>query len=273
MGICVQQVMDEKQFAAHAAHEDLHWWFTARRQIVRCIIKKLLSGDHRDVLLLDVGSGTGATVADLSKTYRVVGVEPSAEAVRLARQKYPTCEFIEGLAPHALADRIHQVRLVTMMDVLEHVADDRGLLSDVVMACSPGTWFVITVPADMTLWSDHDVVLGHYRRYDPNSLSSLWKSLPVSCHLLSPLNRRLEPVIRLFRTLKPAWLGRRGAAGTDLSIPPVLFNYVLHRVFAGESRGLMAGLNHGRIDCQGRGVSLMAVLRREGGGDSGSRTA
>lgn len=257
------QIMDDVQFAAHAAHEDRHWWFTARREILLGIIGKLLAGQERRPLVLDVGSGTGATVAELSKTYRAIGVEPSASAVRRAREKYPSCEFIEGLAPHAIGERIRDVRLVTMMDVLEHVADDYRLLADVVDACSPGTWFVLTVPADMSLWSEHDNVLGHYRRYDADGLASLWQSLPVSCHLLAPLNRRLEPVVRFVRTVRPPWMGGRGAAGTDLAIPAAPLNQFLHRVFAGESQELLKGLDEHRVDFRGKGVSLMAVLRRE----------
>jgi SAM-dependent methyltransferase len=258
-----QQIMDDVQFAAHSAHEDRHWWFTARREILLGIIGKLLSDEERRPLVLDVGSGTGATVAELAKKYRVIGVEPSAAAVRRAREKYPFCEFVEGSAPHAIGERIRDVRLVTMMDVLEHVADDYRLLADVVDACSPGTWFVLTVPADMSLWSEHDVVLGHYRRYDAQGLAALWQSLPVSCHLLAPLNRRLEPVVRFVRTIRPPWLGRRGAAGTDLALPAEPLNQFLHRVFAGESQELLKGLDEHRVNVRGKGVSLVAVLRRE----------
>jgi SAM-dependent methyltransferase len=270
------RAMDEEQFAAHAAHEDRHWWFTARRAILRDVVDKLLDRD-RDALVMDVGCGTGSTVAELSRTYRVLGVEPSAAAVRRARAKYPGCEFVHGTAPAVVGPRIAEVRLVTLTDVLEHVRDDRRLLADVVHACRPGTWFVLTVPADMSLWSEHDVALGHYRRYDASGLASLWRDMPVSCELLAPLNRRLEPVVRLVRGLRRWWGGGRGAAGTDLSLPAPPLNRLLHRVFAAEADGILRSLAERRPVSAGRGVSLLAILRREPdrspvGGQRGSGT-
>jgi SAM-dependent methyltransferase len=256
------RTMDDEQFAVHAAHEEHHWWFTGRRTILRTIVDRLLAQDA-NALVLDVGSGTGSTVAALSKSYRVIGVEPSADAIRRARERFPFCEFVHGYAPASIGDRMHDVRLVTMMDVLEHVRDDHRLLSDVVHACRPGTWFVLTVPADMSLWSAHDVALGHYRRYNASALSALWKNLPVSCELLAPLNRRLEPVIRLVRGLQRLRLTGHGAAGTDLSLPAPTLNQILHRVFAGESREILRSLGKRQSIPAGRGVSLLAVLRRQ----------
>jgi hypothetical protein len=182
---------------------------------------------------------------------------------------------VHGTAPAAVGPRINEVRLVTMTDVLEHVRDDRSLLADVVQACPSGTWFILTVPADMSLWSDHDVVLGHYRRYDASGFCALWRDLPVSCELLAPLNRRLEPVVRLVRGFRRFWGGGRGAAGTDLSLPAPPLNRLLHHVFAAESDGILRSLAERRLVAAGRGVSLLAILRRHPhrspmGGCSGS---
>jgi hypothetical protein len=63
--------------------------------------------------------------------------------------------------------------LVLMMDVLEHVEDDLGLLNDYVAKVPVGTHFLVTVPAFQYLWSGHDVFLGHYRRYTLPEVSDL----------------------------------------------------------------------------------------------------
>ena len=52
-----------------------------------------------------------------------------------------------------------------MMDVLEHVSDDVGLVREYAKRAKPGTRFVVSVPAFMWLWSGHDVFLEHHRRY------------------------------------------------------------------------------------------------------------
>jgi 2-polyprenyl-3-methyl-5-hydroxy-6-metoxy-1,4-benzoquinol methylase len=52
-----------------------------------------------------------------------------------------------------------------MMDVLEHVDDDRGLVRHYAAKVPPGAHFLVTVPAFSFLWSGHDVFLEHKRRY------------------------------------------------------------------------------------------------------------
>ena len=55
--------------------------------------------------------------------------------------------------------------LVLMMDVLEHVDDDRGLVRHYADKVPSGAHFLVTVPAFRFLWSGHDVFLEHKRRY------------------------------------------------------------------------------------------------------------
>jgi SAM-dependent methyltransferase len=63
--------------------------------------------------------------------------------------------------------------LVLLMDVLEHVDDDVGLLAAQVAAAPPGAEFVISVPAFGWLWSGHDVFLGHRRRYTLDAITDV----------------------------------------------------------------------------------------------------
>ena len=120
----------------------------------------------------------------------------------------------------------------------------------------------ITVPADMSLWTDHDVSHGHYRRYDVESLRRVWEALPVRELGLSPFNARLYPLVRVARTLS-RWRGRpAGDAGSDLRLPSRPVNTALHGIFAGERRRLLRNLRGGRP--YRRGVSLVAVLAKEG---------
>jgi hypothetical protein len=144
---------------------------------------------------------------------------------------------------------------------LEHVADDRGLLASIVKACSPGCQLVVTVPADMRLWSPHDEAFGHFRRYDPETFAAVWESLPVKSRLISHFNSRLYPLVRLVRSINRRRGRTGGAANTDFKLPPRYPNAALEACFAGERRRLLQA-----IDCGGgyrQGVSLIAVLERE----------
>jgi hypothetical protein len=60
-----------------------------------------------------------------------------------------------------------------MMDVLEHVDDDVGLVSDYAARVPQGTVFVVTVPAFQALWSGHDEFLEHRRRYSLQQAESV----------------------------------------------------------------------------------------------------
>ncbi len=63
-----------------------------------------------------------------------------------------------------------------LMDILEHADQDDVLLRDVLRVVRPGGLVVITVPAHRRLWSDHDVFLGHRRRYNRRELLHLVES-------------------------------------------------------------------------------------------------
>src|SRR6185295_20126636 len=147
--------MRSPQFQLHAEIEDLHWWFVARREIMRRMVEQIVP-PSKDATVVDVGCGTGANLAALAESYNCVGIDTSPEAVRLAQQRFPAARFICGRAPDELGDVLEQTRLVLLMDVLEHVPDDFELLSSLMAAAPVGTNFLITVPADLSLWSEHD---------------------------------------------------------------------------------------------------------------------
>jgi len=148
------------------------------------------------------------------------------------------------------------------MDVLEHVEDDVAMLSAQVAALKHGGIFLITVPANMQLWSQHDESFGHHRRYESDSLRAVWQGLPVRERLLSYFNSRLYPVVRAVRLLSNLRGRSWGRAGTDVSLPPGPVNRLLEGIFAGEATRLtaLAGDEHRRG--YGRDVSLIAVIER-----------
>ncbi len=238
-----------------------HWWFRARREILRKLIAQV-APPSPDTLLVDIGCGTGANIGALAEDYACVGMDLSPQAIRLARSRFHAVRFLCGTSPEDLGSVLQKARLFLFNDVLEHVADDRGLLAPFIEAAAPGTWFLITVPADRTLWSPHDEHHGHYRRYDKRELEMLWRGLPVAPALVSYFNSRMYPLVKVARTINRR-LGRTsGDAGTDLRIPHARVNRFLERVFAGEA-DVLAGVLRGVRPAGYRfGVSLVAMLRK-----------
>jgi SAM-dependent methyltransferase len=249
-----------EQFALHAELEETHWWFAARRRITCDIVHRLLPEPGATVV--DVGGGTGANIAALADRYEAIGIDPSEQGITYARARYPQVRFLSGSAPEDLGEIAGRADLFLLMDVLEHVPDDRRLLADLLASSKPGAHVLLTVPADMSLWSEHDVAFGHYRRYNEQLLRRVWDGLPVEVRMLSYFNARLFPAVKVVRTLNRWRGGASGRSGTDLSRPPELVNRLLCSLFAGERTVLAERLDGHRQRGYRFGVSLMAVLQR-----------
>lgn len=252
--------MQTEQFQLHAEIEERHWWFVARRKIVRRLVEALLPPGAGSTVI-DVGCGTGANIASLADGYHTIGIDASAEAIVHARRRFSQVQFHSGFAPGDLGDLYAQADLVMLNDVMEHVADDFQLLESLVNAAKPGCYFLITVPADMAIWSPHDVAFGHFRRYDLPRFRETWSELPVNEVMAMPFNTRLYPLVRWIRQRNRKRGEAAGAAGTDFQIPHALVNRGLQAIFESETNRLLRSLAN-KTQTNRRGVSLIAVLKR-----------
>jgi SAM-dependent methyltransferase len=251
----------------HRDLENRHWWFVARRRIMRAVVDRALPGSRAGIAI-DVGCGTGANIAALADRFECVGIDSNREAVKIAATSHARVRFLCGRAPEDLGEDAARASLWLLMDVLEHVVEDRALLARVVESARPGAQVLITVPTDPSLWSEHDESFGHVRRYTSETLAALWSDLPVSVRLLSHFNSRLAPAARAMRAVAARRGRATGRAGTDFFLPPAPVNAALERIFAGESRRLVAAIDANGAGASGRprpyryGLSAIAVLRR-----------
>lgn len=256
--------MNPEQTRLNASLEDRHWWFSARRRIVREIAHTLVP-PSKDALVVDIGCGTGGNSGALADEYDVVGIDASCEAIRLASQRIPGARFVCGDVPKALGGALSKARLVLVMDVLEHVEDDFALFSSVLAETKPGCHFLVTAPADPDLWSRHDEAGLHWRRYTRERLERIWRDLPVEKLVVTPFMSRLAPFVRAIRAMNNR-LGRTsGEANTDVRVPNAIVNSALRSIFGGESRVLRRALEQRRDGVYADGVSLLAVLKRTEG--------
>jgi SAM-dependent methyltransferase len=251
-----------EQFALHAEIEDRQWWFVGRRAIITSVVRAI-TADTAKATIVDVGCGTGGNLSDLAHDHNCVGIDSSGEAIEFAKKRFPDVRFICGNVPHDLGGIKDDADVFMLLDVVEHVEHDSEFLRDLLGVVRPGGHVVITVPALMSLWSPHDANYGHFRRYEPEQLKTLWEGLPVTVPLFSFFNAYLYPVVKAVRSLN-RWRGHEwGEAGTDLTIPPWPLNGLLTSIFAREARVLVDLLSGNRKTGFARGVSLMAVLRKE----------
>jgi SAM-dependent methyltransferase len=148
--------MDLKEEDILGADIGRHWYYRAKSAALRRAVAAL-QPRH----ILDVGAGSGFFSRHLL-------AETDAQSALCVDTGYPADrdDSTNG-KPVRFRRSIGRVDcdLVLMMDVLEHVDDDRGLLADYAAKLPVGAHFLVTVPAFRFLWSGHDVFLEHKRRY------------------------------------------------------------------------------------------------------------
>jgi SAM-dependent methyltransferase len=203
--------VDLKEEAALGGAIDQHWYYVSKALMVESHVR------GRGLQVLDVGAGSGW----FSRRMLQQGI---AESAICLDPGYPTdrVETVEGrpLSFRRSIDRF-DADVVLLMDVLEHVEDDVGLLTSYAQRAAPGTQFLITVPAFEFLWSAHDVYLDHHRRYTLARLLSVVQASglrQVSSHYYFASILPVALVVRLLRRnrtanrsdLKPVpnWLNR-----------------------------------------------------------------
>jgi len=250
------------QFRVHAEMEEEHWWFLGRRTILKDVVNQVLP-PSKGSAVVDIGCGTGGNIAALASAYDCTGIDPSVEAIQCARERFPGVRFLCGTIPGDFKDLLGEAHLLLLMDVLEHLSDDQQFFSRIITSISPGAHLLITVPATKSLWSEHDVSFGHYRRYEREHLAMLWSDQPVKVRLLSHFNARLYPIIRFVRAFNRFSGRTSGVEGTDFRIPGRRVNEALRWILAGEAETLTEVLEGKRRKGYNRGASLVAVLRRE----------
>jgi SAM-dependent methyltransferase len=141
-----------------AALEDAHWWYRERRHLLGRMIDGLRPGTA-----LDIGAAGGGNTRVLrSAGWSVSALEYGADGAEVAAER--GLAVVRGDAT-ALPVADASLDLVVAFDVLEHIVDDDTAVDEVRRVLRPGGRFLIAVPADPKLWSDHDVAVDHVRRY------------------------------------------------------------------------------------------------------------
>jgi SAM-dependent methyltransferase len=191
--------MDASYTHEYENFELRHWWFVARRRILHEALDRYASLGSANPRWLDVGCGTGVLLDSYPAISNKLGLELDAGSVERARSKGLDVRKVE---PRWDFSDFGAFDLITLTDVIEHVEHEHQALDAVRAVLKDGGVVVVTVPALMSLWSGHDVVNHHYRRYTEDTLLPLfppdqWKILKVSY-----FSSLLLPMVFVARKLK-----------------------------------------------------------------------
>jgi SAM-dependent methyltransferase len=208
--------------------------------------------------ILDAGSGTGGNLAMLSSFGHVCAMEMDAEARALA-DKRGIVTVEEGEFPDRIPFADKQFGLVAMFDVLEHIEQDFSALTAIHARLADSGKLLLTVPAFELLWSMHDTMHHHKRRYSLPPLIRMLERAGYKVTFASYINFWLFPLIALVRVVDRLSggriIGKKPDSNAELSIPPAPVNRLLEAVFASES-GLIRKL---RLPF---GVSILLVAEK-----------
>lgn len=227
-----------------------HWWFVAKKKIVLDLIDRYVpaKGNHK---ILDIGCGSGLMLNALEQIGETNGMDMSEDAINFSKEIFRGT-VKKGMLPDNIPYEKEYFSLVVALDVIEHVDDDRAALSAIRSHIAPGGQAVITVPACMFLWSEHDVLNEHKRRYTLEELKMKLLDAGFTIEKISYFNTFLFPLISLVRMVNNL-LKRKG--GSDVDLPHPAVNYIVEKIFSLEKYFL-------RFMNFPMGVSVLAVVRK-----------
>jgi 2-polyprenyl-3-methyl-5-hydroxy-6-metoxy-1,4-benzoquinol methylase len=246
--------MKPNEYEVLSQVDEEHWFYCGKRAIVRHWINHFVKLD-RDDLLIDAGMGTGSWLLEMSASCKVLGIDDHDESLALA---VPRVSAVGGsVLKSSLTDvdlPSATAKVVTAMDVLEHIEEDAKALGEMIRLTKPGGLVVVTVPAFQWLWSDWDETLEHRRRYNKPQLLRLFNCSGVRVLRCTYFNSALlVPIalVRWCRRLRPA---RKSTNRMEHRIPPARLN-----------RFLKALLVHPACSSSfpaPAGVSLLGIIQR-----------
>lgn len=239
--------MERVVYDRMAELDGLHWWYRARRDILSTLIEREIRLPDQ-ARILEIGCGTGHNLMMLSNFGRVDGIEIDSAARAIASSRLGHAVGDARLPDLPGVPKRHY-DMVAILDVLEHVEDDRAALRSIAERLKPGGRILITVPAFPWMWSAHDVVNHHHRRYTKGSLRKAVAEAGLRVEFLSWFNSLLFPLAAAARVA-----GRlTGKEDSDDALPPKPVNALFEAIFGLERHAI------GRMPFP-PGVSLVAIV-------------
>jgi SAM-dependent methyltransferase len=168
--------VDLKEENAISGDPSAHWYYISKGRAIKALL-----GRQPIEELLDVGAGSGVfskMLVNEGCVAKATCFDPNYADEFIGKRRTDKVAYVRNI------DAV-EADTVLMIDVIEHVDDDVGMLRDYVRRAEPGTRFLISVPAFQSLWSSHDVFLERRRRY---RLSDLRRTVEASG--LTPLRMR-----------------------------------------------------------------------------------
>ena len=188
--------MDPDYFKQYYTLEREHWWYMARIKILASFVKlHLFKGEP--LKILNVGVATGATSEMLLQFGTVTSIEYDKACIDFVNNN--TSIKVQQGSITEIDFEDNTFDLVCAFDVIEHVENDQKAASELLRVCSKKGYVFVTTPAYQFLWSEHDVVNHHYKRYTLGGFKKLFEKDLYNIVKQTYFNTFLFPPIALLR--------------------------------------------------------------------------
>ncbi len=240
--------------------ERTHWWFKARLKILESLFcRKIFLGEP--LKILNAGAATGATSQMLKKYGNVVSLEYDKDCSIFLSEILNEKVVNGSLTKLPFHD--HSFDVVCAFDVIEHIENDLLALKEIYRVLKPGGYTFISVPTFDFLWSKHDRINQHIRRYSLPNLIKLMCNAGFKDHSFkSYFNFFLFLPIAITRTLSNLTVGlntnKGKGSGSDFERNNLksVTSKILYCIFCSEKNLLRIGLKFPF------GVSAMIISKK-----------
>jgi SAM-dependent methyltransferase len=176
--------------------EDNSFWFSHRNNMILNMLKTYTKNEN----IYDIGGGNGYVSYFLQQNnFNPILIEPGHSGCRNARER--GLKYIIRAVFTDLKIEDNCLENIGLFDVLEHIVNDTQFLSELHEKMTPGGKIFITVPTFRFLWSNEDVLAGHFRRYTKKSISKLLENNGFEIEYISYFFSILVFPIFFFRTI------------------------------------------------------------------------
>ncbi len=231
--------MDKQYYKEYFEVERNHWWFKARSEILYAYIRQHITRKDRKLKILNVGVATGASSMMLQAFGEVASLEYEQDCIDFIKDQVPISVVQGSILELPYAD--NSFDLVCAFDVIEHVDDHVLAVQELGRVCSKGGSVLVTVPAFMSLWSEHDEINHHFRRYKRTELKKLFSLKEGSVIFSSYFNAVLFIPIFLARKVSNFFRDKNKKVQSDFEkYKPGLVSKILYQVFKSERKILNA---------------------------------
>ncbi|MBI5640904.1 MAG: class I SAM-dependent methyltransferase [Nitrospirae bacterium] len=244
--------MDDSYAGTYHRLEEDHWWFKARRDM----IFRLLKGCDRDSAIVEIGCSGGPLISYLrGKGFsNIRGIDISERSISLCRERGIESVRVADGQETGFGD--NEFDIVIASDVLEHIEDEDRAIKEWCQILKSGGKLIVFVPAFRFLWSSHDELNYHYRRYSRPELIRKLERNGLLIRRASYWNFILFPLISLIRLITRFFAGKRADAAEQLRQSAPLVNLMLEGLLKIENRVISGGINFPF------GVSVFAVAEK-----------